>query len=252
MIYLIEGLGYGPGGIEEEYKIGYTSDVKSRLDTYRTHNPTCRVLFQIPLWSEKLENKIHKFFDHLEHVGDMKEWYVRDIRIKRFFERFKDSKEGDVEAYIDEILRVRSYGYPLDGDDVDFLKKYWFDCKTKQERLKYLYEAIPEVSYDDLNKIEEDVRNFCESVKKSKAEDLGYDLKLVREEYIKGNKLLQEFIKDNFEVGEIYSENKINNFLKDWELTIEDLHLFNLDPKEVNIVEESFSVKKYYLINNLK
>lgn len=248
MIYLIKGVGYGSRGIEEHLKIGYSSDGKSRFDTYKTHNPTCSVLYQVPLWSEKLEKKIHKFFKHLEHVGDMEEWYIYSKKIINFFKRFKDEKETDVETYIDEILKIRSYGYSLDGDDIDFLKKYWFDCNTKQERLKYLYEVAHGISCNDYDQLEDDVRFYYESVKKSIAEELKYDLGLIRKESLKNNETFIELLDETFEVGEIYSEDKINQFLKNCRI-LPDLELSDLcsilEIKDINIPGET---KKYYKI----
>lgn len=50
MLYLIEDGNY--------LKIGYTKDIKSRMKTYQTHNPTC-VLLQTRKEIKKDETTLH-------------------------------------------------------------------------------------------------------------------------------------------------------------------------------------------------
>lgn len=57
MIYLIECEGRN----ETYYKIGYTKDsnFERRLDTYKLHNPFCKLLYIIPDATEDHEKLIH-------------------------------------------------------------------------------------------------------------------------------------------------------------------------------------------------
>lgn len=230
MIYLIESAGYDPiGGFENQLKIGYTSDGSSRFNAYLTHNPTCIVLYKIPLWSDTLEKKIHKYFSYIRHPGGKEEWYKHSDSILEFFAKFKDSKEEEVEKYIDEILKIRSFGYSLEGDltYVEFFKNYWFYKKTKRERLEFVYSNLDSLRDEELDNMESDVCFYVTRVKSDIAKELDHDIEKVRKIAIECSDIKERLL-SFFEQNEIYSREKIEKILKIriypfLNLTVEDI-----------------------------
>lgn len=231
MIYLIKAAGYSiDGGYEDQLKIGYTSEGKSRFDAYWTHNPTHKILYRIPLWSLRLEQKIHKFFENHLHVGDCKEWYCYSEDIIRFFEKFKNEKEEVVEKYMDEILKGRSYGYELEGDDPMFLKKYYIDCIGTTKRLELIFTS-ENISARDLGTIGSlDIQFFLSFVDKDSAKELGYDQEKIRKLSLKNCEQVKEDLKKSIEVGEVYSKVKLEKIVKKlgaiYPITFQDLSDF--------------------------
>lgn len=60
MIYLIKSAGYNEkGDFIHLLKIGYTEDSKKdkRFQLYKLHNPTCKVLYEIPNLPEDIEKE---------------------------------------------------------------------------------------------------------------------------------------------------------------------------------------------------
>lgn len=73
MLYLIKSSGFkenedGEISYFQLLKIGYTDDSNrdSRFSQYKLHNPTCKILFEIPGYTEEDEKNIqYKFKDLL-------------------------------------------------------------------------------------------------------------------------------------------------------------------------------------------
>lgn len=234
MIYLIEGAGFcSLGGFERELKIGYTSEGKERFEAYQIHNPTRKILYMIPGWSIKLEQSIHKFFSHLDHVGDCKEWYKYSDSIVKFFEDYKDKPESDVKSYIDTILKGRDYGYELIGDDLLFLNEFFVKCNNSKERIRLVFEYPSKISEQDLDQTGE-VAYFFSRLTKDQARNLDYDREALKRECLKIDNSVKEILGSYLEVGEIYSRRKIEKVIRLVEsqvlhipgLTLEDIQLY--------------------------
>lgn len=61
MIYLIKSAGYDESeNLIHLLKIGYTEDNNRdrRFMSYKLHNPTCKILYEIPSLSEDIEKRI--------------------------------------------------------------------------------------------------------------------------------------------------------------------------------------------------
>lgn len=85
MIYLIESSAFKrkeDGTIEyfQLLKIGYTDDSKkdNRYSAYKLHNPTCKVIYEIPNGTEYQEHKLHYKFKDKKYKEYGDEWYNYD------------------------------------------------------------------------------------------------------------------------------------------------------------------------------
>ena len=76
MLYLIEDGNY--------LKIGFTKDIKSRMKTYQTHNPTC-VLLQTKKGIKKDEATLHSLCESYRFNN---EWYYNVVEVKQTFENY--------------------------------------------------------------------------------------------------------------------------------------------------------------------
>lgn len=93
MIYLIKSAAYDNlGGYIDLLKIGYTEDSRkdSRLSQYRLHNPSCKVLFEIPKFDSGVEKKIQYYFRNLRYQDYGREWFIFSQDIIDFFENIND------------------------------------------------------------------------------------------------------------------------------------------------------------------
>ena len=91
MIYLIKSFGYTEGkGYFDLLKIGYTGDnnYKSRLMTYRYHNPTCELLYIIPEATEVDEDNLQYYFRDYQFIHNSfssSEWFYYKDEIVDYF-----------------------------------------------------------------------------------------------------------------------------------------------------------------------
>ena len=98
MIYLIKSAGYDENeNLIHLLKIGYTEDSSKdkRFQTYRIHNPTCKVLYEIPNLPEDIEKRIQYKFRNLKYNGYGNEWFYYSEDIINFF---KDIDNIDLES----------------------------------------------------------------------------------------------------------------------------------------------------------
>lgn len=78
MIYLIKSAGYNEdNNYIDLLKIGFTEDLKksSRFQTYKLHNPTCKILYEISNLSEDIEKRIQYKFRDLKYKNYGNEWF---------------------------------------------------------------------------------------------------------------------------------------------------------------------------------
>ena len=97
MIYLIESSGYNRVGDSISYfqllKIGYTEDFKKdkRYISYKLHNPTCKVLYEISNGTEDHEKRIQYKFKDLLYSDYGREWFYYSEEIIDFFKEIQDN-----------------------------------------------------------------------------------------------------------------------------------------------------------------
>lgn len=250
MIYLIEGAGFSStGGFERELKVGYTSEGKERFEAYQIHNPTRKILYMIPGWSMKLEQSLHKFFSHLPHVGDCKEWYLYSDTIIKFFEDNKDKSEAEVKEYVDTILKGRSYGYDLIGDDLVFLNGFFIGCKNVQDRIKFVFEYPKEISPGDLEQTGE-IMYYHTKLTTTRAKELSYNREAIRKECLMLDNNVSEVLSDSIEVGEIYSKKKLEKIIRKLENQVLHLPEFTIEDFSMYYALEEIKINggDYYVI----
>lgn len=128
MIYLIESEGRN----ETYYKIGYTNDsnFEKRLDTYKLHNPFCKLLYIIPDATEDHEKLIHAKFN--EYLVYRREWFKGSVKILRFFDRHR-TKES-----LDDEFKVSNLAYFIKGSDGKLTERY-IELKKEVEMLINIY-----------------------------------------------------------------------------------------------------------------
>jgi hypothetical protein len=91
MVYLIKSAGYDKNdNFIDILKIGYTKDIncKSRVMNYIYHNPTCKLLFTIPLATEVDEDNLQYYFRDYLLISDVyssNEWFYYNESILEYF-----------------------------------------------------------------------------------------------------------------------------------------------------------------------
>lgn len=128
MVYLIESEGRN----ETYYKIGYAKDgsFEGRLDSYKLHNPFCKVLYTIPEATEDHEKLIHARFN--EYRVYRREWFKGNVKILRFFDRHR-TKES-----LDNEFKVSDLAYFIRGADKKLTERY-IDLRKEVEMLINIY-----------------------------------------------------------------------------------------------------------------
>lgn len=128
MVYLIESEGRN----ETYYKIGYAKDgsFEGRLDSYKLHNPFCKVLYTIPGATEDHEKLIQAKFN--EYRVYRREWFKGSVKILRFFDRHR-TKES-----LDNEFKVSDLAYFIRGADKKLTERY-IDLRKEVEMLINIY-----------------------------------------------------------------------------------------------------------------
>lgn len=154
MIYLIKSAGYDESeNLIHLLKIGYTEDNNKdkRFQLYKLHNPTCKILYEIPDLSEDIEKRIQYKFRDLLYLEYGREWFYHSEDIINFFKDIdnidleslpKNPTRGDREfkKVKDECREVLSY-FLNTRDTENYLKNIIFDVKDQLSRdyvLEYL------------------------------------------------------------------------------------------------------------------
>lgn len=87
MIYLIKSAGYGKdNNYIDLLKIGYTEDTKKegRFNAYKLHNPTCKILYELPELTEEDEKNIQYKFRKYLYIDYGREWFEYNDEIVNF------------------------------------------------------------------------------------------------------------------------------------------------------------------------
>ena len=127
MIYVILSAGFKKDSDTEFIKllkIGYTGDDKKdgRYYQYISHNPTVKILYEIPDGTEEIEELLHSYFSKYRYSEYGREWFEWNEKIIEFFEIHKT---------VDDLLKV------IDFDLKEGVNKYRFNGFNK-----YVYEII--------------------------------------------------------------------------------------------------------------
>ena len=143
MIYLIKSAGYKEEEKEMKYfpllKIGYTEDNRKeiRYSHYRLHNPTCQVLYEIPLATEDHEKRVQYKFRNLLFSDYGREWFEYNEEIIEFFKNIVSLEE------LDNLPKSPS------REDKEFKETK----KVIRRILPYLLEFTKEEIYSDEDKV---------------------------------------------------------------------------------------------------
>ena len=197
MIYLIKSAGYkelSDESVESFFllKIGYTEDSNknSRFSAYKMHNPTCKVLYEIPGLTEEDEKNVqYKFRKYLYPDYGM-EWFEYSEEIIEFFknpnivENIKSLpkcpilEQRELSKLKQEVKIILWVLKGINNDiDIKFLYKEIFDRKIRSidlvyefleisinkesiERCKYLLECRETGVYCEDNLVNREVSNF--------------------------------------------------------------------------------------------
>ena len=157
MIYLIKSSGYkelSDGSIESFFllKIGYTEDSNknTRFSQYRMHNPTCKILYEVPGLTEEDEKNVqYKFRKYLYPEYGM-EWFEYNKEIVDFFsdsnviENIKSLPKCPVLEHR-ELTKLKQYVKTILGIlkgidksiDIKYLYKEVFNRKLRSIDLVY-------------------------------------------------------------------------------------------------------------------
>ena len=98
MIYLIKSAGYDENeNLIHLLKIGYTEDSRKdiRFMAYKLHNPTCKILYEIPSLSEDIEKRIQYKFRDYKYKEYGNEWFYYNDDVINFF---RDIDKVDLES----------------------------------------------------------------------------------------------------------------------------------------------------------
>lgn len=96
MIYVILSAGFSNDSDNEFIKllkIGYTKDKDRRIYQYISHNPTVKVLYEIPDCTEEIEDLLHSYFSKYRYPNFGKEWFLWDEEIINFFDTYKTMED---------------------------------------------------------------------------------------------------------------------------------------------------------------
>lgn len=233
MVYLIESEGRN----ETYYKIGYAKDgsFEGRLDSYKLHNPFCKVLYTIPEATEDHEKLIQAKFN--EYRVYRREWFKDSVKILRFFDRHR-TKES-----LDNEFKVSDLSYFIRGADKKLTERY-IDLRKEVEMLINIY--------------------CTERLKKDNSEEIAIECDTLMNKYIPmlGKTIFSiEMFKASFSEGDlsiidVNLGDDIKKFLEDFE-TLPDFNrkmkaLCDNDFSENEILailnQIPITYKKYYIV----
>lgn len=139
MIYLIKSSGYDENeNLIHLLKIGFTEDSKRdrRFQTYKLHNPTCKVLYEISGYDEDIEKRVQYKFRDLKYEDYGNEWFYYSDNIINFF---KDIDNIDLESLPKSPRRREIEFTNLKNEVIDIIKYLFL---TKEEYMNYLENLI--------------------------------------------------------------------------------------------------------------
>ena len=243
MIYLIESAAYKEENGNKVYfsllKIGYTEDKQKviRFSQYKLHNPTCKVLFEIPEATEDHEKKVQYKFKDLLFEGYGREWFKYDQSIIDFFQNIKS---------LDELEKLPKN--PVRGNQLVLLGK-----RETRKILSYLFDT------------KEEIEEYLDKISKDLGDTISYYTSI---EYIKGDPSIdKDKLEKYFEIAKskatgIYCEDTIinqevsefMNIYNSYNTRFEKLRFLcesNMSKEAIEIIlgqiADSDEIKSYYL-----
>ena len=147
MIYLIKSAGYDENeNLIRLLKIGYTEDSRKdiRFMAYKLHNPTCKILYEVPNLSEDIEKRVQYKFRDLLYSEYGREWFYYNDDIINFF---RDIDKVDLESLPKNPIRGSKEFKKIKNECREVLS-YFFNTRNTEE---YLENIISEVK-DQLSK----------------------------------------------------------------------------------------------------
>ena len=141
MIYLIKSAGYDENeNLIHLLKIGYTEDNNRdrRFMSYKLHNPTCKILYEIPSLSEDIEKRIQYKFKDLLYSEYGREWFYYSEDIINFF---KDIDSIDLESLPKNPIRGSKEFKRIKNECREVLS-YFFNTRDTEEHLKSIISEI--------------------------------------------------------------------------------------------------------------
>ena len=147
MIYLIKSAGYDDNeNLIHLLKIGYTEDNNRdrRFMSYKLHNPTCKILYEVPSLSEDIEKRIQYKFRDYKYKDYGNEWFYYSDDIVNFF---KDIDKINLESLPKNPIRGSKEFKKIKNECREVLS-YFFNTRDTEN---YLGSIISEVK-DQLSK----------------------------------------------------------------------------------------------------
>lgn len=141
MIYLIKSVGYDENeNLIHLLKIGYTEDNNRdrRFMSYKLHNPTCKILYEIPSLSEDIEKRIQYKFKDLLYSEYGREWFYYSEDIINFF---KDIDSIDLESLPKNPIRGSKDFKKIKNECREVLS-YFFNSKDTEDYLKNIISKV--------------------------------------------------------------------------------------------------------------
>lgn len=141
MIYLIKSAGYDENeNLIHLLKIGYTEDNNRdrRFMSYKLHNPTCKILYEIPSLSEDIEKRIQYKFKDLLYSEYGREWFYYSEDIINFF---KDIDSIDLESLPKNPVRGSKDFKKIKNECREVLS-YFFNSKDTEDYLKNMISKV--------------------------------------------------------------------------------------------------------------
>lgn len=141
MIYLIKSAGYDENeNLIHLLKIGYTEDNNRdrRFMSYKLHNPTCKILYEIPSLSEDIEKRIQYKFRDYKYKEYGNEWFYYNDDVINFF---RDIDKVDLESLPKNPVRGSKEFKKIKNECREVLS-YFFNTRDTEEHLKSIISEI--------------------------------------------------------------------------------------------------------------
>lgn len=137
MIYVLKSAGYDENNqYIDLLKIGYSQDWKIRKAQYILHNPTIKILYEIPDLEEEWEHKLHYKFKKYKYKDYGNEWFYYRNEI---LEYFKTNNTPDL-IRKDKELRVVQSKYSISKSDeiiVTRIISFWLTEDSGNDETKF-------------------------------------------------------------------------------------------------------------------
>ena len=141
MIYLIKSAGYDENeNLIHLLKIGYTEDSRKdiRFMAYKLHNPTCKILYEVPNLSEDIEKRVQYKFRDLKYNEYGNEWFYYSDDIINFF---RDIDKVDLDSLPKNPVRGSKEFKKIKNECREVLS-YFFNTKDTEEYLENIISKV--------------------------------------------------------------------------------------------------------------